>query len=31
MKAQPEWQIIACVARLELYGSTTVVETCGAG
>jgi hypothetical protein len=31
MKAQSEWQIIARVARMELYGSMTAVETCSAG
>jgi hypothetical protein len=31
MNAQSEWSIIAWVARIELYGSTTAVETCGAG
>ena len=28
MKAQSECSSVVCVVRIELYGSTTAVETC---
>ena len=31
MKAQSECSSVVCVVRIELYGSTTAVEICGAG
>lgn len=31
MKAQSECSSVVCVVRMELYGSTTAVEICGAG
>ncbi len=31
IKAQSECSSVVCVVRIELYGSTTAVEICGAG
>ena len=31
MKAQSECSNVVCVVKIELYGSTTAVDTCGAG
>ena len=28
MNAQSEWAIVVCVVSIELYGSTTAVDTC---